>query len=935
MTLPLLSTKLRIPPRPRALVYRPRLLARLEEGLAARLILVSAPAGFGKTTLLAQWLHARQAEPPLRVAWLSLDHEDDDAARFLAYLVAALQTLEPRLGEGLLAALRSPERPLVESLLAVLVNDAAALLGRDRCLLVLDDYHAVQDPAIHDVLSFLLDHLPPAVGLVVAGRADPPIPLARLRGQGQLVELRDADLRFTPGEATAFLNEVMGLALSMADVAALEARTEGWITGLQLAALSLRGRDPGQIPAFVQGFAGSHRFVLDYLVEEVLVGQPPGIQAFLLQTSILERLCGGLCEAVVGNRELGNGGVGNWVGARGVEGDAGSTDGMVTGQEVLEYLEANHLFILPLDDERRWYRYHRLFADLLRARLPDLGPGLGLPPPAELHRRASAWYEAEGHTGESITHALAAGEDARAAELVAGAGLDLLVRGELTTLLGWLEMLPDDLVRASRWLCLYHAWALALSGRGEAAEERLQDAEACPGGSEAGVAAGHASAIRAYLAAHAGEASVAVELARRSLELLPGEERTVRSVVAFTLANVQRVQGDTEAAAGALIEAATMGREGGNLHLAVSALCQLGALEMERGHLHSAARYFRRSSDLAGDLPVAASSYSGLGALAYEWNDLPAAEKLLARALALHRRWGNAEALAADYGDVLRLRLAQDDLAGAKAILDEMVRVASGGQAGPPSPFLAALSEICRVYLDLARGDQAAAARWAAGSEALPLSGAELAYLHEFRDLTVARVHLALGREQGGSLALAGRLLSRLLAGAEAQERWGRAIEALALLALVRQAEGDTGRALDLLERALVLAEPEGYVRSFVDAGAPLAGLLRLLAARAAAGGYAGRLLAAFPEGGPDLLPPGREAAPPSPGPVPWDAEPLSERELEVLRLVAAGLTNAEIAGRLFIAVSTVKSHTNSIYGKLGVKNRTQAVARAQEMGFL
>jgi len=569
VSLTLLSTKLRIPLRLRALVPRPRLLTRLEEGLAARLILVSAPAGFGKTTLLAQWLHGRQAEPPMRVAWLSLDREDDDPARFLVYLVAALQTLEPRLAEGLLPALRSPEPPPVESLLAVLVNDAAALLGQGRSLLILDDYHAIQDPAIHGILSFLLDHLPPAVGLVVAGRADPPIPLSRLRGQGQLVELRDGDLRFTAGEAAAFLNEVMGLALSAADVAALEARTEGWITGLQLAALSLRGREPERIPAFLQEFAGSHRFVLDYLLEEVLQQQPPGIQAFLLQTSILERLCGALCEAVVGGR-----GLVDWE----------------SGQAVLEYLEANHLFILSLDEERCWYRYHRLFADLLRVRLPRLGPTLGLPSPAELHRRASAWYETEGLTGEAIAHALAAGDGERAANLVTDVGLDLLVRGELTTLLGWLEALHDDVVRARPWLCIYHAWALALSGCPEPAEARLQDAAAVDSNLLAGEAGGHAAAIRAYMAAHAGDAAAAVELARRSLDLLPAKERTVRSVVAFTLAGVHRVRGDLEAATRALVEASTLGREGGNLHLAVSALCQLAALEMEGGRLHSAAR---------------------------------------------------------------------------------------------------------------------------------------------------------------------------------------------------------------------------------------------------------------------------------------------------------------------------------------------------------
>lgn len=925
MTLTLLSTKLSLPPRPRALVPRRRLAARLEEGLGARMILISAPAGFGKTTLLAEWLHGREGAPPLPVAWLSLDREDDDPTRFLAYLVAALQTLAPRLGEGLLWALHSPQPPPPESLLAVLVNDAADLLDQGRYLLVLDDYHVIQAPDIHRMLSFLLDHLPPTLGLVVAGRAEPPVPLARLRGQGQLVNLRDADLRFTPQEATVFLNEIMGLALSASDVAALGTRTEGWVTGLQLAALSLRGRGADEIPAFIQDFAGSHRFVLDYLVEEVLQQQSPGIQAILLQTSILDRLCGPLCEAVVGN----------WAAedpAFVEPGDEGRAGGRAWGQAVLEYMEANHLFTLPLDDERRWYRYHRLFADLLRARLPHLGPHLGCPPPAKLHRRASAWYEAEGLRNEAIAHALAAGDGERAADLVTEVGLDLLVRGELATLLGWLRAVPDELVRSRPWLCIYHAWALALSGQDQPAKARLRTAEAGAAGSLVSEAGGHIAAIRAYMAAHAGDIPRAVALARQAVNLLPTGERTVRSVVAFTLAGVHRVQGDLEAAAQALSQASTMGQEGGNLHLAVSALCQLADLEIEQGQLHAAARRYRRALELAGDLPVAASAYSGLGGLRYEWNDLPAAQEHLARSLELHRHWGNAEAMAADYGDVLRLRLAQGDLEGAAAVLDELAQLAGRPSFGPPSSFLVAWAEICGVHLALARDDLRAAAHWAARPAAQSLPVQERAYLGEFRDLTLARVYLTLGRQEAGGVFLpqAEGLLSQLLAVAEAQGRWGRAIGILALLALVHQAAGETERALALLEPALERAEPEGYVRTFVDEGPPLAKLLAALAARGYATGYANRLLAAFPAAAVDPQPPARDM--PAEQPM---VEPLSDREMEVLRLVAAGLTNRDVAETLFIAVSTVKSHTNSIYGKLGVKNRTQAVARAQALGLV
>jgi LuxR family maltose regulon positive regulatory protein len=876
-----------------------RLDGALERGV--RLVLVSAPAGFGKTTLLSDWVHRRGAgDAPLRVAWVSLDESDNDPARFMAYLIGALQTLAPGVGQAVLGALGAPEPPPIESLLTALINEVAGAVELQAAVLVLDDYHLVEVPSIHQAMAFLLKRLPaPPRGphLVIAGRADPLLPLARLRGRGQLVELRAADLRFTPAEVASFLNEVMGLRLTAGDVTALESRTEGWITGLQLAALSLERQEAGGASEFIHDFAGSHRFVLDYLVEEVLQQQPEAVQTFLLQTAILERLSGPLCDAVLRDER----------GKRG-------------GQAMLEELERRNLFVVPLDDARRWYRYHHLFADLLRARLRREGARRSYASPAELHRRASAWFEENGLTSEAVRHALAAGDFERTVRLVEAGAMAMLMRGELTTLLGWLAALPGERVRARPWLCVYRAWALLLTGRLDAAEAWLEAVDdAAQPAPPAAELRGHIAAIRAYAAAVRVMPAQAIELAEGALALLPEDEGVVRSVVAYTMGGVHFVRGDLAGALRSFEDAGRTGLEAGNIHLAVPAIGQQAAIQAMQGRLRQAAGTYRRALNLATEYggpqsPAVGQAYSGLAGLTYEWNDLDAAGRHLRDALAQAELWGNRESLANVLLRLSRLRQARQDLDGAMEALRRAEDTIAGHTVTPTTVSVVA-AQWPRLWLE--RGDLAAASRWVAQQKL------DLEHLDDLRTveyLSLARVLLAEERWDEASA-----LLERLLARATERGDRGVQIEVLALSALALQARGDAAQAVATVRDALTLGEPEGYVRSFVDEGAPMAGLLRRVLNQGIAPVYVRQLLGAFPEPGE----PGHRGAGSA------LLEPLSERELEVLRLVAAGLTNRQIAGELVIALSTVKSHTHSIYGKLGVKNRTQAIAQARVLDLL
>ncbi len=887
--IPLLATKLCIPPTVSALIPRPHLLEKLNEGLrlSLRVTLVSAPAGYGKTTLLSDWAHHCQQA----VAWLALDEDDSDPARFLAYLVTALRQIGVVAEDTGLTRLATLQPFSAQAVLLILIHEIETA-GR-VFVLVLDDYHLIQASPVHDALTYLLDHQPPQMHLVIASRADPPLPLARLRGRGQLVELRQSDLRFTPDETIAFLNQVMGLRLEAGDVTVLASRTEGWIAGLQLAATSLQAR--GDAHRFIQDFKGSNRYILDYLLEEVLQRQPQSVQAFLLQTSILDRLTGSLCDAVI---EQGG------------------------GQAMLEGLEHANLFIVPLDDERTWYRYHRLFADLLQKRLGETHPEL-VP---SLHSRASAWHEQNGLTAEAIDHALAAKDFDRAAQLMERIAEATLMRSESLTLLKWINALPDAHVRARPSLCVYHAWLLLLGGSSlEAVEARLQPLEGPP--------APLALPLQAMVANYRGEVARAIELSQRALEQLPEAEALMRGLAVLNLAAAYHTQGDLTASQRVLQEAALGSHQTGNVMFAVAAVCHRAELCRREGKLRQARSLYQQALDLATDksvgrLPIAGRALIGLGELAREWNELDTAAHYIFEGIELAGRWAQAGTLEA-YLTLARIRQAQGDWGGVHEALQAMRQIAVEFKATEVDDRVVDLAE---AWMRIMQGDGSGQALdgprgWA---ERYGLSGnVDPLVLEKSDDLTfrrlrkyeypvAARLRLAEGRP-----AQAIALLESALPIAEQVNRVGLVIEYEILIALAAQALGQSEKVLSALGRALALAEPEGYVRIFVDEGRAVARLLYEAASRGIKPEYTGRLLAAFPTAGPP--------APKQAGLV----EPLSERELEVLRLIAEGLSNEEAAQRLVLSLPTIKWHASNIYGKLGVKSRTEAVARAKALGIL
>ncbi len=769
--------------------------------------------------------------------------------------------------------------------------------------LVLDDYHLITAESIHRSLTFLLEHLPPHMHLIIATRADPPLPLARLRVRGQLTELRAAELRFQPAEANAFLKEVMGLHLSPSDVATLQTRTEGWIAGLQLAALSLQGRTT--VSGFLPAFTGSHHFVLDYLSEEVLVRQPPAVQTFLLQTSILERLSGSLCDAVTGQGE---------------------------GQAMLEVLERANLFVAALDDERQWYRYHHLFADLLRSRLQQTMPRL-LP---ELHRRASTWYEQHDLIIEALHHAVLAPDIESTIRLIEEHTHSVALRGQAHTVLNWLHALPDELVRAHPRLYFSHALLLMFTGQLAEALMRLQEASQSAShitpADEAQSFLNQVANVQAYILFFQGDLATSVALAEQALARLaetPGQVREAANMIAahrlLVSGDVRRVGEQRVARLGSPLSVGSdVFAMDVFVHLA-SILLQARQLRLQ-GRLRRAAATYEQMAQVQGDQEGALihPGYCfGLGELYYEWNDLDAAGRLLEQGMEVLRGPLTlaADAIAQGYATLARLHQARKKNTSALAIVDAFAQLADARQF---APVQLAFASAVRAQLELMGGNLAAAVRW---TEASGLSADDdLAYPREREYLIFARVRLAQGRENpaGPLLSESLRLLERLREDAEAKARMGSTLEILVLHALALHAQGDRTEALRVLQRALTLAEPEGYIRLFVDEGEPMAALLRQAYARGIAADYVVTLLSAFGE---QTL-----AAPSRAFPL---VEPLTERELEVLRLLVRGLSNAEMARELIITVGTVKRHVNSIYGKLGVNSRTQAVARAQTLHLL
>ena len=906
---PLLETKFYVPRSRHGLVLRLRLSERLDRGTASKLMLVSAPAGFGKTTLLTEWLAAGPAAPADQraAAWLSLDRGDNDPVSFWTYVIAALRTVASGVGEGALALLQAPRSPPIETVLTVLLNDLGTIAA--DIVLMLDDYHVIDARDVQDGMAFLLDHLPPGLHVVIASRADPALPLARLRARGELAETRAAELRFTPDEAAAYLNEMMGLQLTARDVAALEGRTEGWIAALQLAALSMQGRD--DVAGFIAGFAGDDRYVVDYLAEEVLQRQSDRVQAFLLQTSILGRLSGPLCDAVTGQ-----GG----------------------GKAMLEALDRGNLFLVPLDDRRRWYRYHHLFADVLQARLLDERPGQ-VP---DLHRRASAWYQQNGEQSAAISHALAAEDFGRAADLVELAIPAMRRTRQEATVRGWLEVIPSEVVRVRPVLSVAFAWVLLSVGEFEGVEGRLRDAERWLDTTtdiRAGSPAPSAEMVvvddeeyrrlpaaielyRAALAMARADAPGTVRHARRAIDLSPEEDHLVRAAAAGMSGLAFWTSGDLEAGHSAYADCIAGLRRAGHIADIFGCAIALADIRLAQGRLGAAMRTYEQTLEGATEqggpvLRGTADMYVGMSEVHRERNNLHAATRhlLTSQELGEHNglpqnryRWRVAMA---------RIRQAEGNLAGALDLLNEAERLYMGDMFPNVRPVPALKA---RVWI--AQGRLGEALGWA-HEQGLSVDD-DLSYLREFEHITLARVLLARYTDERAEASIheATRLLERLLLAAEEGGRTGHVIEILVLRALAHQALGDIPAALACLERAMTLAEPEGYVRVFTDQGPPMASLLRAAAKQGIARNYVRRLLAAVSETEHDS--PVKQAL----------IEPLSERELDVLRLLGTELDGPAIARELMVSLNTVRTHTKNIYAKLAVTSRRAAVRRAAELGL-
>jgi LuxR family maltose regulon positive regulatory protein len=900
MSTQILTTKLYIPPPRPKVVLRARLIERLNEGLGSKLTLISAPAGFGKTTLVSEWL----ADSNRSVAWLSLDEGDNDPTRFLTYLVSALQTISADLGKGLLSEIHSPQPPPSESILTALTNEINGI--PDPFIFILDDYHVLDSQSIDKILTFLIEHSPPKMHLVITTREDPQLPLARLRARGQLSELRAADLRFTSAEAAAFLKQVMGLDLSLDDVDTLEARTEGWIAGLQLAALSLQGHQ--DVSEFIREFAGDHRYIVDYLVEEVLQRQPESVRRFLLQTAILDRLTGSLCDAVTGQAE---------------------------GSARLETLMRGNFFVVPLDENRHWFRYHHLFADVLHAHLlmeqPDQVP--------ILHLRASQWYERHGSAADAIRHALAAEDFERAAVLIEQT-IPVMVRNrQEKMLLGWLQALPEETLRDRPVLSVYFAGTLLQNGQIEGVEAKLRFAEQWL---ETDVLADDArpkprfvdeaefrsvpasiAMYRSAIALASGDADNTIHYARQVFELAPEDDLLRRASASGLLGLAHWTRGELAAAGQAYFDSMTGLQRLAHISDVAGLSIGLAGIQLAQGRLREAMSTYDRAlkgvtESGSTTLRGAGDMHVGLSELYRERNDLDAAEQHVLQSQTLGEWAGLPQNRYRQRIAMARIREAQGDLDGAIALLDEAEKVYANDLFPNVRPI-----EALKARIWTTQGDLSKALDWARDQQLS--SEDDLRYLREFEHITLARVMLAqqtLDRSKGIVSETIG-FLERLLQAANEGGRTGSMIEILILLALSHQAQGNTNLALGALERALTLAEPEGYVRIFVDEGPPMAALLEKAAQRGVTPHYVRQLLGNFGNVMDRAL--AKQNL----------IEPLSDREFEVLRLLGTDLDGPELARELTVSLNTLRTHTKNIYTKLGVNSRRAAVRRAEELGLL
>lgn len=897
----LLLTKLNPPPLRAKLTPRPQLLAQLDEGQAGQLTLIAAPAGSGKSTLVAAWLQQRSAP----AAWLALEEDDNDLARFLGYLIAALQRIESQLGRTIQPLLQAVQLPAIDIVMTHLVNELATMTA--ELVLALDDYHLITAQPIHDALTFLLNHQPEQLHLVIMTRVDPPLPLARLRGRGQLHELRTADLRFSVQEATTFFHDQMPSSLPPAAITTLTDRTEGWVTGLQLAALSLRSAD--DLALAVARFTGSHRHVFDYLIDEVLDQQSAPVQRFLLETSILHRLSGALCDAVLDHK--------------------GSA-------AILVALEAANLFLVPLDDERHWYRYHHLFAEVLRKRLhqhlaTDSEATATL---AELHRRAGTWYEQQAnHTddlaliAEAVRHSLAGADFEQMARLIAHFASPLIwEQGEINMVLQWLEQLPVPVQQQWPQLSLTHALLLAWRQEYAQVEALLQSVvEQLPLQPPAAQdhLHGQVATIRATVAIQQGNAQSAMGFAQEALEFLPADDRQARGISLGILGMIYRAQGEVVAGIRAYRDAADRMIAAGQRVPALIALAYLGQLQIAAGQLKQAEATFQQATQLterwqAERLPAMGVVRIRWAELLHERNELTKAAEQAQAGIALCEHWdGLGDDIVDGYLTLARIRLAQGDADGVRTALANARRLGQEQHVPAWEPLVSA----AEAHVQLRQGDFAAVQQWV-GSLMHVNDAAQ-----ERRQLTLARYYLA-----SAQYSEAHALLAELRQRASAVGCEGRVLEIDLIGALLYYRQGQVNQALLVLTPALTIAETEGYVRCFVDEGAPMAALLQRAAGQGIAPTYVSRLLKLFDanvDGSPTVRVPSLGSTAASVQPL---IEPLTERELEVLQLMAVGRSNPQIATELIIAVTTVKTHVKNIYGKLNVSNRFQAVARAQEL---
>jgi LuxR family maltose regulon positive regulatory protein len=832
--------------------------------------------GYGKTTMLSEWIPQSER----CVTWVSLDDGDNDPVRFWSYFIAALQMLDAEIGRNALAHLRTPLLPPIESILTILLNEISAF--PDFFALVLDDYHVIDAKPIDNALAYLLEHLPPQMHLVITTREDPNLPLARLRARDQLTELRAADLRFTLAEGAAFINQTMGLNLSAEEIAALETRTEGWIAGLQLAALSMRGRE--DVSGFILAFAGDNQYVLDYLVEEVLKRQPERVRNFLLQTSILEWLSGPLCDAVTGQED---------------------------GKSLLEALERGNLFVSPQDDKRHWFRYHQLFADVLRSHLmeeqPDRVP--------ILHRRACEWYEHNGLEIEAFQHAAAANDVERAERLLEGDGIPLQFRGAGAPVLQWLESLPRPTLDARPSLWVTYASTLLFGGQHSAVEQKLQAAEAALRASRQDTEpndrtrdlVGRIASMRATLAVIQHDVETIITQSHRALEYLHPDNQTVRTATTWTLGYAYQLLGDRAAASQAYNEIISASESLGDSIYTTAATINLGQLQEADNRLSQAAKTYRRVLQLAGDPPdpIASEAFLGLARISYQWNDLVTALQHGQKCLHLTRQMEGVDTFASCEVFLACLKLAQGDAAGAGAVLAEAESFVRKHNYLHQLPTVAAVQVLVLLRQNPLpqQGDLKAAAHLAENHE-LPISQ--------------ARVYLARGDP---SAALA--VLRSYHQQVEAKGWQDEQLKIIILEAIAHHTLGEKDQAVQVLGEALALAEPGGFIRIFVDEGPPMAALLQEAAKQDIVRHYVSILRAAFgkAEG---RMPVAQRLT-----------EPLSERELEVLRLLGSELTGPEIARQLMVSLSTLRTHTRHIFSKLGVNNRRAAVRHAEELDLL